>query len=79
MAFCDGSVPRRPMPPVAYGLSSGTAAFPSKALMIGAPSVSASYSNSCVACKAPCPTRIAIFFPRFRMSAACSNSTRAGT
>ena len=30
------------MPPVVYGLSSGTAAFPSSALMIGAPSVSAS-------------------------------------
>ena len=40
-ASCDGSVPSSPMPPVVYGLSSGTAALPSSALTIGAPSVSA--------------------------------------
>ena len=31
-ASCDGSVPSRPMPPVVYGLSSGTAAFAQKRL-----------------------------------------------
>ena len=34
------------MPPVVYGLSSGTAALPSSALTIGAPSFSASCSSS---------------------------------
>ena len=37
------------MPPVVYGLSSGTAALPSSALMIGAPSISAICSSSSAA------------------------------
>ena len=43
IASCDGSVPSSPIVPVVYGLSSGTAAFPSSALTIGAPSISATF------------------------------------
>ena len=42
IASCDGAVPSRPMPPVVYGLSSGTTALPSSGLTIGAPTISAS-------------------------------------
>ena len=48
-ASWEGFVPSRPIPPVVYGLSSGTAALPSSALMIGAPSFSATCSSSSVA------------------------------
>ncbi len=46
MASCDGAVPSRPMPPVVYGLSSGTTALPSSGLTIGPPTFSASSSTS---------------------------------
>src|SRR5256885_901457 len=36
MASSDGAVPSRPMPPVVYGESSGTVAFPSSGFTIGA-------------------------------------------
>src|SRR5439155_16340615 len=54
IASCDGRVPSSPMPPVVYGLSSGTQALPRSALMIGAPSTSAACSSSSPACRAPC-------------------------
>ena len=60
-------VPSRPMPPVVYGLSSGTAALPSSALTIGAPSRSAIAASSSRAPSAPRPARIATFLPAFRI------------
>ena len=76
IASCEGSVPSRPMPPVVYGLSSGTAALPSSALTIGAPSVSASCSSSSPASSAPRPARMTIFFPRSGSSAARADPPR---
>jgi hypothetical protein len=61
-----------------YGLSSGTQALPSKALMMGAPSVSASWISSSVQSSAPRPARIAIFLPALRTSAAFMMSMSAG-
>ena len=51
-------VPSRPMPPVVYGLSSGTQPLPSSGLTIGAPSSSAACSSSSVASSAPWPARM---------------------
>ena len=78
IASWDGFVPSSPIVPVVYGLSSGTAALPSNALIIGAPSTSASCSSSAVACSAPRPARIATLFPSFRTCAALSRSSGVG-
>ena len=56
-------MPSRPMPPVVYGESSGTTALPSRALTIGAASVSATCSSSSPAPSAPWPARMTVFFP----------------
>ncbi len=79
MASCDGAVPSSPMPPVAYGLSSGNTALPSRALATGAASFSAACVTASRACKAPRPVRMATFLPALRMSAAFCSSSRDGS
>ena len=61
-ASWEGLVPSRPMDPVVYGQSSGTAAFPSRALTMGAPSRSAICSAQ-RSPSAPWPARIATRCP----------------
>ena len=53
MASSEGSVPSRPIPPVVYGDSSGTVAFPRSGFTIGAAINSASRSSSSRAPIAP--------------------------
>ena len=53
ISSADGLVPSRPIPPVVYGESSGTAAFPDSVFTTGADRVSASASSSSRACRAP--------------------------
>ena len=62
IASCDGLVPSSPMPPVVYGLSSGTQALPNSGLMIGAARISASCSSSSVAPNAPRPAKMTDLF-----------------
>ena len=78
IASCEGLVPSSPMPPVVYGLSSGTQALPSSALMIGAPSVSANASSSSPASSAPRPARMATFFPRSECRRLAADRSAAG-
>ena len=59
MASTEGAVPSRPMPPVVYGLRSGSTPLPSSALTTGPPTVSASCATSSRAFSAPRPTRMA--------------------
>ncbi len=74
----DGLVPSSPIPPVVYGESSGTVAFPGSVLTISAPSASATASSSSRACSAPAPARIAILRPSFREPASRWSSSAAG-
>ena len=67
IASLDGSVPSKPIPPMLYGLSSGTTALPKSALTIGAPNFSATATTSSPAPSAPCPTSITTLFPEFRI------------
>ncbi len=66
------------MAPVVYGLSSGTAALPSKAFTIGAPKASATCSSSSVACRAPRPARMTTLRPAFSTPAARASSASSG-
>ena len=81
-AFCIisqlGLVPSSPIELVQYGMSSGTAALPRRALAMPAPRVSATASSSSVASSAPAPTSIATFFPAFKTSAALWSSSSVG-
>ena len=61
IASCDGAVPSRPMPPVVYGLSSGTTALPSSGLMIGPPTFRPAPAPRRAAPRQPRPARIATF------------------
>ena len=79
MACSEGRVPKRPIPPVVKGESSGTVAFPSSGLMIGAARTSASLSSSSVAPSAPIPARMTNFFEELRSSAADLSVSRCGT
>ena len=76
--FQLGFVPRRPMPPVTYDRSSGTAVLPSSAFATPAPSRSAASITSYSAPSAPAPTSIATRFPELRTSAARRRSPRVG-
>ena len=66
------------MPPVVYGLRSGSTALPNNALITGPATTSASCSTSCLASKQPRPTRIATFLPRLMISDACSSNCVSG-
>ena len=79
IASSEGSVPRRPMPPVVYGLSSGTHDLPSRALTIGAPENFRNLLQLYAGVSAPRPARIAIFLPAFRRSAAASGHFPLGS
>ena len=71
-------MPSRPIPPVVYGESSGTVAFPDSVLMIGAPRISATASSCSRACRAPAPARIATLSPALSTSASRCRSASAG-
>ena len=56
-------MPSNPMPPVVYGLLSGTTAFPSSGFTMGAAVNSASRKISARALRHPAPARIATLVP----------------
>ena len=67
------------MPPVVYGLSSGTTALPSSGLTIGAADLVGQLQHLAAGARQPRPARMATFVPALMMSAASCSSSSVGT
>ena len=66
------------MPPVVYGLSSGTTPLPKSGLIMTPPTFSANWATSSDALRHPRPARMATRFPASIIEAAASSSAATG-